>query len=206
MKQTHKQNQMFPEGLALTMTEAGPPGVHARETAYNVSAAFVQEVDAAITSRFFWAYTVMVNILAGFLSSLASWCEGCQCHEDILTAHHTWFRRSTLTRRDGSSCTYKGRRAPELASGFLDEHVDWLASSSMAEILSECDGLTGDEQSKLLMDWNSAVDKALFEIQLKTEHWKLLPWSIAVVGHHDVDVARAGLRKCRAMFRSTEPY
>lgn len=181
-------------------------GARGREAAYTISTSFLQAVDGAINSRFFWAYCTMVNILAGFLSSLASWCEGCQCHEDVLTAHETWYKRSKETRHEGSSCTYKGRRAPELASGHLDKHVEWLASSALGDILSGCDGLGGDEQSKLLSDWNSAVDKALFEIQLKTEHWKLLPWSIAVVGHHDIDVARAGLRVCKRMFSTTASF
>lgn len=174
-----------------------------REDAYSVSASFVKAVDDAIKNQYFWGYCMMVNILAGFLSSLASWCEGCQCHETELTSHSTWFKRSRETKHEGLSCSYKGRRAAELAAGHLDQHIEWLCSAALAEVLSFCVGLTADEQSTILVDWNSAVDKALFEISVKTEHWKLLPWSIAVVAHHDIEVARSGLRRCREQYRST---
>ena len=147
----------------------------------------------------------MVNVLAGFLSHLAAWTEGCVCHETELTSSSSWFIRARETRQDGKSCAYKGRRAAELAAGYLDSHVEWLASSAMADIVAFSQNLSDEEQTRLLTDWNHATDKALFEIQLKTQHWKLLPWSLAVVSHHDIDVARAGLRRCRESFQATDP-
>ena len=103
------------------------------------------------------------------------------------------------------ACAYKGRRAPELSAGHLDQHVEWLSSTAVAEVLGFCEGLSAEQQGKLLVDFHAAVDRALLEINLKTEHWKLLPWKLSVIGHHSVDVARAGLRQCRDAFRSTEP-
>ena len=147
----------------------------------------------------------MINSLAGFLTSLASWCEGCQCHEEDLLANQTWYARAKVARQNGASCCYKGRRAPELASGHLSQYIDWLASSAMADVVGFCDNLTSEEQVGILNDWNCAVDRTLFEITLKTEHWKLLPWSLAVIGHHDLDQARAGLRRCRDQFLATDP-
>lgn len=179
-------------------------GAPRHDAAYSLSATFVQSVDEAIHNKYFWAYCMMVNILSGFLTALASRCEGCHCHEDELLSNSTWFKRAEHTRHEGNSCCYKGRRAPELAAGHLDQHVEWLSSGALAEILSFCNDLTPDQRATLLIDWNSAVDKALLEITLKTEHWKLLPWSLAVIGHHDVDIARSGLRRCREMYRSTE--
>jgi len=169
-----------------------------------VAASFIKAVDDTIRSRFFWGYCMMVNTLAGFLTSLASWCEGCQCHEDELTSNSTYFLRSKLTRQEGTSCCYKGRRAPELAAGFLKQHVDWLASSAMTELLGFIEGLPPDQSSKILEDFHTACDRALLEIQVKTHHWEELPWALAVSGHHDVEVARAGLRRLRDKFLKTE--
>jgi len=190
--------------LPLQDLQAGAGGGAPHAAAYTASASFVQAVDRGIKDDFFWAYCMMVNIISGFLTSLASWCEGCHCHEGVLTSHHTWYQRSKETRSNGVSCAYKGRRGPELAAGHLDDHIEWLSSSALAEVLSYCTSLSMDDRAKLLVDWNSAVDKALLEISLKTEHWKLLPWALAVIGHHDIDIARAGLRRCKRMYVSTE--
>ena len=38
-------------------------------------------------------------------------------------------------------------------------------------------------------------------LQVKTTHWGQLPWRLCISGHHDSDIARAGLRKCRAQCR-----
>lgn len=147
----------------------------------------------------------MLNVLSGFLTSLAGWCEGCACHEDDLLEMQSYYKRAKATRgQDGTTCCYKGRRAPELAAGYLDYHVECLASAAVTEILGFCENLSSEEQVEILNDWNAAVDKTLFELTLKTEHWKMLPWSIAVIGHHDIDKARAGLRKCRDQFRTTD--
>ena len=142
--------------------------------------------------------------LAGFLTSLASWCEGCQCHEDELISSGTYFLRSKVTRHENTSCCYKGRRAPELAAGFLKQHVDWLASSAMTELLGFIEGVPPDQSSKILEDFHTACDRALLEIQIKTHHWEELPWALAACAHHDVDMARATLRKLRDRFLKTE--
>ena len=166
-----------------------------KQSETTAGANFAALVDGVIQSRFFWSYCLMVNILSSFLTSLASWCEGCHCHQDDLLASSTWYTRSKDCRSDGTSCCYKGRRAPELATGHLDQHLEALATSGMTDVLGFCDGLDAIEQGALLSDWHAAVDKCIFELTLKTAHWQMLPWCLAAVGHPDPDIARAFLRK-----------
>ena len=41
----------------------------------------------------------------------------------------------------------------------------------------------------------------LMLMHIKTAHWEQLPWKLCVAGHHDAEVARAGLRACRTLYR-----
>ena len=44
------------------------------------STANVRIVDAAIRSRLFWCYTIMLDVLAFLILMLMGWSEDCPCH------------------------------------------------------------------------------------------------------------------------------
>jgi hypothetical protein len=55
-----------------------------RDGDQNQSQAKVNVVDEAIKSPLFWAYMVMLDLVADALLELCSWAEGCACHEEEL--------------------------------------------------------------------------------------------------------------------------
>ena len=167
------------------------------EERLRISSNFIQEVDRLVKSNWFWAYCQMICLVSSFLSQLSSWAEGCYCHEDQLVECPSWHYRKR------HPCQFKGRRAPELAFGVLDTKIDLMVAASLSEILSASRSLTEDEQATLLLDFNQAVDKTVFEVQLKTGHWQMLPWKLCIVAHVDEEVARAGVRSCLDLWNST---
>ncbi len=170
---------------------------------FQATSTFVQDVDKAVASPWFWSYCRMINVFSSFLSQLASWCEGCFCHEEELLDCSSWHQRQKVTRHSNLTCDYKGRRAPELAAGVLDEKVRLMVATSLSEILATSHGLSEEQQGHILLDFHSAIDKTMLEIQVKTQHWQLLPWKLAISGHPDQEIARAGLRDCIKMYKDS---
>eukprot|EP00973_Karenia_brevis_P031821 4390121-Karenia_brevis.AAC.1 len=57
--------------------------------------------------------------------------------------------------------TDRGRRTPELAAGFLSNACQAVVEAGLAALLVLLPELTGEEQGKLMLDWNAAVDSIL---------------------------------------------
>ena len=53
------------------------------------SAANIDICDEAINSTLFWAYAVMLDIIAWLLLLLMGWTDDCPCHEDDIDAAHS---------------------------------------------------------------------------------------------------------------------
>lgn len=175
-----------------------------RSERFHVTGNFIRDVSEAITSQWFWSYCRMINVFSSFLSHLASWCEGCLCHEEELLEGPSFYHRQRVTRHSNLTCDYKGRRAPELAAGVFDEKVRVMVATSLSEILATSHGLSEEQQGHILMDFHSAIDKTMLEVQVKTQHWQLLPWKLAISGHPDQEIARAGLRECVKMYKDSK--
>ena len=141
-----------------------------------------------------------MGLISGFLTELASFCEGCSCHEEVLLSHRSWQQRQSAL---GGSCGFKGRRAPELAAGELDDRIEAASANAISQILTLCRDLSEAESSNMFLDWNAAIDRIVFEVQAKTSHWRL-PWRLCVCGHPNEEVARAQMRVCRDLYAATE--
>lgn len=139
-----------------------------RSERFHVTGNFIRDVSEAITSQRFWSYCRMINVFSSFLSHLASWCEGCLCHEEELLEGPSFYHLQRVTRHSNLTCDYKGRRAPELAAGVLDEKVRVMVATSLSEILATSHGLSEEQQGHILMDFHSAIDKTMLEVQVKT--------------------------------------
>ena len=89
----------------------------------------ISAVTAAVSSSFFWAYAAMVDLLAGFSSELMGRAEGCGC------PGHQHACRSGRGRQDlNGHCQLKGRRAPELAAGQLQQVIDTFLSGALSQL------------------------------------------------------------------------
>ena len=111
----------------------------------------ISAVTAAVSSSFFWAYAAMVDLLAGFSSELMGWAEGCGC------PGHQHACRSGRSRQDlNGHCQLKGRRAPELAAGQLQQVIDTFLSGALSQLTGLCYHLPPADRTKIFEDWNSA--------------------------------------------------
>eukprot|EP00971_Amphidinium_carterae_P352265 6492516-Amphidinium_carterae.2 len=104
----------------------------------------VEAITTAIQTPMFWAYGSMLLQLHSWGDNISKWAETCPCHQFLQrrerTAAQPWQEKvlSSLDQHhDG--CKYKcrmaGKRAPELASGALQEHMQALTSFHGMQVL-----------------------------------------------------------------------
>ena len=102
-------------------------------------------VNEAILSVWFWAYATMLDVMGEGLDGVMHWGEGCPCHwvERPLKGPS---RHRFKTRRQEDPCPLSSMRAPELASGALENvlariwdvaHVFLLLRSSVLNLCDE---------------------------------------------------------------------
>lgn len=111
----------------------------------------INAVTTAVKSSFFWAYVAMVDLLAGFSSGLMGWAEGCGCPGHQHTCHGQPNRHDLNGR-----CQMKGRRAPELAAGQLQQVIDTFLSGALSQLTGLCYQLSPPDKTKIFEDWNNA--------------------------------------------------
>ena len=135
--------------------------------------------DAAITSPGFWAYMLMLNVIAEVLDRLLHWIEGCSCHWSA-----DWDSAPFKLRQLWKKCPLRGRRCPELAAGdFLQEATRLLdmGSARLSCLLGE--RLSGADRMGVLVDFESGRYFLLYYFTLKTSFWTAPPWRIFAMAH-----------------------
>ena len=113
-------------------------------------------VDRAVSSPYSWAYLSMIDLLAGFSAELMGWCEGCSCpaHQYIYEMEQSSYH-SRRAQMGDNACQFKGRRAPDLAAGALQERIDFLNAAAVSKLSAMAANLAMPDQTKLFEDWNS---------------------------------------------------
>ena len=87
----------------------------------------------------------------------------------------------------------KGKRAPELAAGKLDEVFASLCELSQGNVLAELashSSLDAGERGTVLNDFGAARSYLQLGLQIKFAFWGKLPWKLCGIAHHDEAVAR----------------
>ena len=133
--------------------------------------------------------------------------EQCVCHEDLndLTIEERQDFSSTrqalsLTSGDGLhyKCPLAGLRAPEMAAGGWKTALDHAFKMQEFHILQECFPMHEFQTKQLLDVFGMAKKMIAIQMTMKLSHWEHAPWSLAVLAHHDVCVARQGRRRLMA--------
>ena len=106
----------------------------------SASSGMLSKASEAIESGWFWAYLDFILLCAGALEELSSWCEGCTCH-----GH----------RRPG--CPFKGRRAPELATGRFSIFLKEQCSLVSALFVAASAALDDQSRAVLMQEWQTAM-------------------------------------------------
>ena len=153
------------------------------------------ELTSALQSAMFHVYATLVLSLFNVVEDLASWFEGCLCHEHQLKQPKNKTARVAHKeiREFGpyAFCPMKGKRAPELAAGCLGEVFDKLLSMRKVSLLKTMRGQLSQEDERIVMqDLESGRNYIQLGLQVKFNFWGKLPWRRAALCHVDTGLAR----------------
>ena len=153
------------------------------------------DLTAVLCSNQFHVYLEMVMALFNVVENLSSWFEGCACHEQHVKVRN----RRAHSRKEGAqlglqvSCPMMGKRAPQLASGCLQDTFEELSSLHKASLLKRMSSrsLSPQEEALVMQDFEAGRNYISLGLQVKFDFWGKLPWRLAALAHEDVGVARA---------------
>ena len=145
-------------------------------------------VDEAIRSDLFWGYLIMVDTFLELFEKLVAWAEGCPCHwvDTPFEGVARWIRRARRTARSSPrSCPLAGCHAWELAAGFLTQFVDQLLGIANASLLliPEVLEISPTARGTVIEEFARARRHVVFILQVKTGHWRQLPWVLFGLAH-----------------------
>ena len=149
----------------------------------------------------FHRYCVFVEAVQGFSKThLASWGEGCPCHDPLLQmiadvypsvslAHsQNLYHRRKLFRKhyDGFDfCPMAGKRAPELAAGRLSQVIAALWANMEYDVLcgesARYHPLPPDKHELLKQELHNAQAYFLALLKTKLDYWNKLPWLLCAL-------------------------
>ena len=158
-----------------------------------------------LQDAFFYGYSEMLLSLHGLLQEVSHWAEACPCHQHLLDK-----RASTLERAVAASCPLRGKRAPEIACGSLQNVVAQLSQMRMGALLAgqvSRLGLLPTSASvldRIASDFEKAKYHLLAALENKASCWTCLPWLLIGVGHHNVAQSRAAADRSLQAFDKLE--
>ena len=160
-----------------------------------------EHIHAGISSKFFWAYASMVDVLGECLEHLSSLSESCPCHHGriFLYGPTRHLRRKEFAAQHGgvAACPMATRLAPEFASGEHFRVMHTLSQYSHTTLLYSPDvqAVTPEERAKILTEFARGRRHVLFNLRLKLGFWRQLPWIFMALGHADTGIARNCCRR-----------
>lgn len=106
-------------------------------------AANIDTADDAITSKRWWGYGLMMDVVAWLILSLISWFDGCPCCYAMPTAADARSHavRDHIRHRESSKCCMGGKRCPEFAAGSAMRILEFLLNISGNALAVELAGL-----------------------------------------------------------------
>ncbi len=152
-------------------------------------------------------YVDMVLAIYNLVEGLASWLEGCSCHEHFRRLHSRRRANTLLAQELGvdralCDCPMKGKRAPELAVGRVRTVFDSFRDAVRND-LTVCmveAALTASQQHQIMSDLESGLAYLQLGLDVKFDCWARLPWKLAGLAHHIPEIARQVAAECLAVF------
>lgn len=150
----------------------------------------------------------VLRFLSSGLGRMATWCEGCRCHQHIMDDQLLSVKdRATKYRNESSHCAWKGKRGVELASGELDRLIERFLNKhdrALQEVYASLDNLQGGELRRFESEIRTKVEGA---IRMKLGFWKSLPHSLLAIaggmlGMTSEDASKAAARACIAEYQA----
>ena len=169
----------------------------------------VKKFGATLGDAHFFAYAAMIMSLHRVLEDVASFGEGCCCHEPLLTGRSQHERAKALSDDflgiAHPRCPMSAMRAPELAAGELqtrllnsDKRRLELVSVSLAD-----SSLSATDWSRVLETYDQGIAFLKSGLDVKLAFWNTLPYKIAGMAHYHEGTARRIARECMESFQSS---
>ena len=151
-------------------------------------------IDDACSSNLFWAYLEMVNELGQTMEHVMFWCESrpCHGHDAELQGDKKHSKSGLFSRLGMYSCPLAARRAPEFATGQIEEIVREGFRNAHARLLlsPKLGALSAEDQQVVVGDCSHARRYTALVVTLKFVNWKQLPWILMGIAHHNIAEAR----------------
>ena len=90
----------------------------------------------------------------------------------------------------------RGKRAFELACGYIKELCEEMFTAIKVEVLESCQGLIDADFQSVMNGLSEAKSKLIVLITLKTQFWMIIPWKLAGMFHWDSSKAQHCARDC----------
>ena len=90
----------------------------------------------------------------------------------------------------------RGKRAVELACGFIGELCEELFASCMVQVLEGCNGLSQLDLQSVMDGFSQAKSALIALITLKTQYWQSIPWKLAGMFHWNSNLGAQCARDC----------
>ena len=174
---------------------AKPPPPTEKDAQYRIN---MENVDTAIRSDKFWAYTFMTSLLVDVVNHMQHWVMSSPFKHDSEV-----FRELTRASRQAhlqseeyiaavAGDPMSGRLAPEVATGTLHDIMNSLWDVSLSALLMDASvqRLSEAERASILGDFNAGRSLFTFYFTVKMSVWRTLPLVALGLAACDQDRAR----------------
>ena len=139
----------------------------------------------------------MIGVVGQLVMELFAWAEGCPCHTRQPSLDGNVFARQdrTFKEKTGANlagCPLRGRRAPELAAGDLEDWLERLCdmASTRLLVMVRAQDLSDSDRSTLMADFLQARYHLVFTFRIKLGSWSSFPGLAFALGHHKPEVRK----------------
>ena len=145
----------------------------------------------------FCSYVFMVDGVQNILLNLERWLENCACHEHLFTTVSSKRQRKKRGQLFGGAvrfvdCPMRGKRAPELAAGKLEDTIAELSTAALNLFSDQMDfRITPADRAVLMQDFDFAkqhLHVVLVEVWFLAANSMALGWlkpPLAISGAED---------------------
>ena len=128
--------------------------------------------------KFFVVYAKMFMMFGDEVDLMQFWFESCVCHgSNVAGIFSDWLTKRLRVRdTEWVRCVMKGRRAPELAAGKVDEFITQLMELFEFEAVELASILEPAPRDKVVSAWHTAKAHLIYIITEKFAYWKRLPY------------------------------
>jgi len=162
--------------------------------------------DVALADPMFCSYVFIVDGVQNILLNLERWLENCACHEHLFTTLSSKRQRKKRGQLFGGAvrfvdCPMRGKRAPELAAGKLEDTIAELSTAALNLFSDQMDfRITPADRAVLMQDFDFAKQHLHVVLVAKFGFWRQIPWRLAGLSHHWPSVARRIAQDCLEEF------